>query len=102
MTAKITKRWIFNAADEKAAANGYFMEEERGEHVCNFIESQLCLYEGDYAGRPIRLMDWQVEMFYRLFGWYLIVNFTIEPLDVFGLLAYGYQRKTVKAQPAPP
>jgi phage terminase large subunit-like protein len=69
MVNRVTKKWIRNEADEYAAANGYFMEEERGEHVCNFIENQLCLYEGDYAGKPIRLMDWQVDMFYRLFGW---------------------------------
>jgi phage terminase large subunit-like protein len=61
--------WIRNAADEKAADAGYFMDEARGEHICNFIESNLCLYEGDYAGKPVRLMDWQIDLFYRLFGW---------------------------------
>ena len=61
--------WIRNAADEKAKAAGYFMDESRGEHICNFIESNLCLYEGDYAGKPVRLMDWQIDLFYRLFGW---------------------------------
>ena len=69
MTKAITKKWIFNEADERAASRGYFVDESRGEHVCNFIENQLRLYEGDYAGKPIRLMDWQVELFYRLFGW---------------------------------
>jgi phage terminase large subunit-like protein len=61
--------WIRNNADELAQAAGYFMDESRGEHICNFIESNLCLYEGDYAGKPVRLMDWQIDLFYRLFGW---------------------------------
>ena len=61
--------WIRNNADEIAQAAGYFMDEARGEHICNFIESNLCLYEGDYAGKPVRLMDWQIDLFYRLFGW---------------------------------
>ena len=97
MTDKLTKRWIFNEADEKAAANGYFMEEERGEHVCNFIESQLCLYEGDYAGKPIRLMDWQVEMFYRLFGWVSYSEFYDRTIRRFRIASVWLPKKNGKS-----
>lgn len=69
MIDQLTKRWIKNASDERAARDGCRFDESRADHVCKFIETNLCLYEGDKAGQLVRLMDWQVEMFSRLFGW---------------------------------
>ena len=69
MIDKTTKKWIRNAADERAARNGYFIDEARGDHFVEFVETHLKLYEGEYAGEPIQLMDWQIDMFYRLFSW---------------------------------
>jgi phage terminase large subunit-like protein len=42
---------------------------ERGEFVCDWIESNCCLYEGDRAGELIRLYDAQREFLMRLFSW---------------------------------
>lgn len=64
-----TKSWIRNVSDEKAAAAGCRFRVDRGEFVCNWIEQYLRLYEGDQAGEPIRLRDWQREATMRLFGW---------------------------------
>ena len=69
MMDKVTKNWVFNASDEKAVKNGCRFDEERAEHICDFFESQLVLYEGEFAGQPFKLMDWQREFLSRAFGW---------------------------------
>tara|TARA_B100000519_G_scaffold76160_1_gene65581 strand:+ start:974 stop:2614 length:1641 start_codon:yes stop_codon:yes gene_type:complete len=66
---KLTKRWIKNAADERAAESGCRMDEARGIHMMEFVQEHLRLYEGEYAGQPVHIMDWQQELFMRLFGW---------------------------------
>jgi hypothetical protein len=38
---KTTKKWIRNAADERAARNGYFMDESRGDHFVEFVQTHL-------------------------------------------------------------
>jgi phage terminase large subunit-like protein len=65
----VTKRWIRNASDERAAANGYYFDERRGEHVVKFFERFLRLYEGDAAGQAFTPQDWQADLLYRAFGW---------------------------------
>lgn len=64
-----TKRWIRNASDERAAANGCKFDEKRGQFVIDWGAKYLRLYEGDYAGEPLIARDWQVEGTMRLFGW---------------------------------
>jgi len=66
---RVTRRWIKNAADERAAANGCRFDEERGQFVVDWIHRYCVLYEGDYAGQPMELRDWQFEATMRLFGW---------------------------------
>lgn len=66
----ITKRWIRNAADQKAARAGCRFDEERGEFVVEWIEKYCNLYEGsEYAGKPFNFMPYQREATMRLFGW---------------------------------
>lgn len=65
----VTRSWIRNAADEKAAAEGMRFDSERGQFVCDWIESNCCLYEGDLAGQPMRLMPYEHDFIMRLFGW---------------------------------
>ncbi len=65
----ITKRWIRNASDEKAAAAGYVFDESWGQFVAEWLYDNLCLYEGDWAGQPFECVDWQYEVTMRLFGW---------------------------------
>lgn len=60
---------MHDASDELAVANGCRFDQERADHVCAFFETELVLYEGEKAGQPFRLMDWQVEFLSRLFGW---------------------------------
>lgn len=69
MTDSATKDWIRGPADERAAAAGCRFEEERGRFVVGWIERYLRLYEGEYAGEPMHLRDWQLDATLRLFGW---------------------------------
>lgn len=64
-----TKDWILDASDERAAASGCIMDLEAAQNHINWIEENCCLYEGEGAGDPIQLMDWQVAFLTRLHGW---------------------------------
>ena len=65
----VTRRWIRNASDERAVANGCFFDEAAGQLVIDWAADYLRLYEGDYAGLPLIARDWQIEATMRLFGW---------------------------------
>lgn len=64
-----TKRWIRNASDELAVANGCRFDESRGQFVIEWIERCCKLYEGELAGQSLKCMPWQTELLMRLFGW---------------------------------
>jgi len=66
---KITKRWIRNASDERAVANGCRMDEKRGQFVIDWAKDNLVLWEGECAGLPLIATDWQADCAMRLFGW---------------------------------
>lgn len=66
---EITKFWIRNEADRRAAENGCRFDPARAEHVCDFFEKYLVLYEGEKAGEPFILMPWQRDILSRIFGW---------------------------------
>ncbi len=66
---QLTKRWIRNAADERAASRGCRFDEERGQFVVDWIQTYCRLYEGERAGEPMILGDWQYDVTMRLFGW---------------------------------
>jgi phage terminase large subunit-like protein len=65
----LTKRWIRNEADARAAAAGCRFDESRGQFVVDWLEQCLVLYEGECAGQPFICHDWQYEATMRLFGW---------------------------------
>jgi len=69
VTDRDTKDWIRTAADEMAAASGMVFDGERGLWVCEWIESNCCLYEGDRAGSLIVLYDAQRDYLMRKYGW---------------------------------
>ena len=70
MVDETTKKWIRNAADERAAANGCYFDEAAGQRVVDFFEQFLRLYEGErFAGQPFLLLDWQRDLLMRAFGW---------------------------------
>lgn len=66
---EVTKRWIRNASDERAVANGCRFDEARGQHVVSFFEKFLRLYEGEFAGERFVPQDWQADLLMRCFGW---------------------------------
>jgi phage terminase large subunit-like protein len=88
-TLKDTKRWIRNAADERAVANGCRFSEELADYTVTWIRTYLRFTEGIWAGKPFELMDWQRdELFYPLFGWVKLS--TTPPFD--GLFIRRFNR----------
>lgn len=65
----VTRKWIRDASDERAASEGCTFDPERGRFVVEWIERYCKLYEGERAGEPLTLADWQLEATMRLFGW---------------------------------
>jgi len=65
----LTRKWIRNESDEKAAANGCWFDEGRGQLVIDWAEENLVLWEGDCAGQPLVAQDWQHDCTMRMFGW---------------------------------
>ena len=55
MTDEITKLWIRNESDERAAAAGYRFDLERACQAVWWIERYCRLYEGEWAGLPLVL-----------------------------------------------
>lgn len=66
---RLTRSWIRNPSDEKAAAAGCRFNASRGQHVLDFAARYLRLYEGDLAGQLLAPMPWQRDLCMRLFGW---------------------------------
>ncbi len=64
-----TRRWTLNASDELAVRAGCRFEEVRGQWAVEWIERYCRLYEGEWAGQPLKLTDWQLDFVSRLFGW---------------------------------
>lgn len=50
-----TRHWIFNAADERAAAKGARFSIARAAWAVYWIQANTSLYEGEYAGQPLIL-----------------------------------------------
>jgi len=67
--ARITRKWIRNKNDEAAIKEGCYFDPAAAEHVCNFFEQCLCHTDGEYAGKPFLLLEWERDLLSRLFGW---------------------------------
>lgn len=65
----ITRKWIRDASDERAAHEGCRFDEKRARFVVDWIQKYCKLYEGERAGQKLELRDWQLETTMRLFGW---------------------------------
>jgi phage terminase large subunit-like protein len=63
--------WIRNASDVLAASQGCYFDESRGQEACDFIEENCRQSKGKWAGKLIKLLDWQRDFLMRLFGWRL-------------------------------
>jgi phage terminase large subunit-like protein len=73
---RVTRRWIKNAADERAVSSqeGCKFDRARVENkdhtgILDFFRDNVRLYEGEDAGKPIDLMAWQIDFLSRLAGW---------------------------------
>ena len=67
---KVTRRWIRNANDERAAQEaGCRFSESAGDYTINWVTSSCYLYEGDKAGQLMDINDWQYEWFKQVYGW---------------------------------
>lgn len=65
----ITRHWIRNAADERAAQEGAFFSNERADFTIDWIEYNCIVYEGHLANTPFYLDDWAYECCSQVFGW---------------------------------
>lgn len=66
---RLTKRYIRNGADERAAANGMRFSERDGQFAVDWIQKYCTLYEGEKAGLKMDIDDWQYEYLMQVFGW---------------------------------
>lgn len=67
MASRIAKQWIRGRADELAASAGMRFEAKRGEFVCQWIEDNCWLFEGQ--ARPVVLLKWHRDLIMRAFSW---------------------------------
>jgi len=67
---KITKQWIRSAADERAVDAGCRFDLQAADRVRQF-SAKFCRHaEGDFAGKPFELLDWEWQhVVGPLYGW---------------------------------
>ena len=54
---------------DEGPARGLRFDEAAAQHVINFFEKFLVLYEGEFAGLPFILQPWQQFIISNIFGW---------------------------------
>jgi len=70
MQKKVAERWIKNKSDEQAVKDGCFWDDAAGWRVVEFFEKYLVHTQGEWAGRPFILQDWQRDDVIRpLYSW---------------------------------
>lgn len=65
------KKWIKNAHDERAVANGCVFDERAAMNVVDFFATCLRHSKGsDWGGKPFILLPWEIDdVVYPVFGW---------------------------------
>jgi phage terminase large subunit-like protein len=61
--------WIRNPSDDLAVAAGCWFDPAAAERPITFIERFCRQSKGRWAGKPLRLLEWQRDFIRRLFGW---------------------------------
>ena len=56
-------------ADRLALREGYVFDAGRAKRASDFIQRFCRARAGVHAGEPIRLLPWQLEVVWQLFGW---------------------------------
>jgi phage terminase large subunit-like protein len=65
-----TRQWIRCAADEQAADAGGFFDLPAADRVRRFLAKLVRQSKGDFAGKPLELLDWQWQnVVAPLYGW---------------------------------
>lgn len=68
--AKVDPRWIRTPSDELAIAEGCTFDLAAAEHVRDFLATNCRQSIGEFAGRPLELLDWQwSDIVAPLYGW---------------------------------
>jgi phage terminase large subunit-like protein len=60
---------IQNASDRLALEQGCIFDDKKGNRPIEFIEKFCRQSKGRWAGKPLKLLDWQRSFIMRLFGW---------------------------------
>lgn len=85
-TKRATMPWVRSEADERAVANGCRFCEDLAWYVVDWVAKYLQHGEGQWAGKPFLLMDWQLEeLFLPLFGW-------VKKSEEFGAIVRRYRK----------
>jgi phage terminase large subunit-like protein len=69
MPEPVPPEWMRGPADDSAVAQGCYFDAAEGQRYCDFIETFCCLWEGEWAGQPLKLIPWERDALMRLFGW---------------------------------
>lgn len=51
------------------AKGDYYFDAAAADHVCEFFETLLVHTQGEHAGKPFLLLDWQREILREVYGW---------------------------------
>jgi phage terminase large subunit-like protein len=66
---RVAKKWIRNASDTEAVRQGYTFDAAEAETVIEFLETFCRQSRSPWAGQPLKLMAWQRDLIYRVYGW---------------------------------
>jgi phage terminase large subunit-like protein len=62
-------KWIRNKSDEAAIEEGYYFDEGKANHICEFFENFLKVVNGRMAKEPFIPLTWQRDWMMMLNGW---------------------------------
>jgi phage terminase large subunit-like protein len=70
MVTAVTRAWVKGPADVKAVDAGCFFDLEAAERVRRFLAKLVRQSKGDFAGKPLELLEWQWrKVIGPLYGW---------------------------------
>lgn len=65
----VPAEWIRDESDRLAIEEGCWFDESAGMRVVAFIERFCIQSVGEFAGKPLVLIEWEYDLTMRLFGW---------------------------------
>ena len=69
MSKRTDKKWIRGPADELALEQGCWFDPVAAERPILFVERFCRQSKGQWAGKPLTLLEWQRDFTRRLYGW---------------------------------